>query len=59
MSDPEHGTTRDDVRGPALKKAERSDNWFMVVVKVLFFLALGTVLLGVLLLGTCVLLMRH
>jgi len=60
MSDPDNGTPpSEDVRRPALQKAERSDNWFMVMVKVLFFLALGTVLLGVLLFGTCVLLMRH
>lgn len=44
---------------PKLQKVERSDSWIVILVKVVFFLALGTAVLGALLLGTCVLLMRR
>jgi hypothetical protein len=38
---------------------ERSDNWLTILFKVVLFLVVGTIGLGVLFFGTCVLLMRH
>jgi hypothetical protein len=38
---------------------ERSDNWLTILFKVVLFLVVGTIGLGVLFFGTCLLLMRH
>ena len=39
-------------------KTQRSDSWIVIAVKVVFFIALGLLVLVPLLIGTCVLLMR-
>jgi hypothetical protein len=42
---------------PKPEKAQR-DNWIVIAVKVVFFLALGLLVLVPLLIGTCVLVMK-
>jgi len=47
------------VREPAYRAAKRSDSWIVLVFKIIAFLALGTIVLIALVLGTCFLGSRH
>lgn len=59
MSEPPSRPPQEDVRYRAREQAERREGFLNIVVKVVIFLVLGTIGLGVLFFGTCVLLMRH
>ena len=59
MSETPGGPRDENVRYRAQQAAEKRDHWFTILLKVIAFLVLGTIGLGVLFFGTCVLLMRH
>ena len=44
---------------PKIQKTERRDSWIVILVKIVFFLALGTLVLAALFFGTCLLLMKR
>lgn len=59
MSRAPEGPRNDEVRYRAQGAAEKRASWYSIVGKVLVVLVVGTVGLGLLFFGTCVLLMRH
>ena len=53
-------TPAKNVREPAYRAAKRSSSWIVILFKIIGFLALGTIVLAALLLGSCFLLAgRH